>query len=75
MKREDLLFALNETTHALRFAQSAAGRFTVDADEVEAGSRTATSVAFISNQLADAHTSLSSAELEIGKLLQENSTS
>jgi hypothetical protein len=74
VKREDLFFSLNETTHALRFAQAAASRFTVNPDEVEAGSRTAASVVYISNQLTDAQTSLSAAEVEIGRLIQENGT-
>jgi hypothetical protein len=73
MKYEDLHLALNETTHALRFAQAAASRFAVDAEEVESGSRTATSVAYIGNQLADAQSALSNAEVVIGRLLQENS--
>jgi uncharacterized protein (DUF1810 family) len=70
VKREDLFFALNETTHALRFAQAAANRFTVDPDELEAGSPRATSIAFISNQLTDAQTSLSAAEVEISNLME-----
>ena len=74
MKREDLFFALNETTHALRFAQAAASRFTVDPDEVEAGSTTAASVAHVSNQLADAQTSLTAARTEISRLIPGNGT-
>lgn len=73
MKRADLLFAFNETTHALRFAQAAASRFTLNPAEVEAGSKMAESVAFISNRLTDAQTSLSVAEAEIGRLVQDNS--
>ncbi len=69
MKREDLFFALNETTHALRFTQSAAKRFTVDAEELEAGSATAASVAYIENRLSDARVALSAAEVEINRLL------
>lgn len=72
MKREDLLFAHNETTHALRFARAAASRFMIDANGLEAGSSTAASVAYISDQLANAQTSLSAAELEIGRLLGED---
>jgi len=71
VKREELLFALNETTHALRFAQAAASRFMIIPDEVEAGSTTAASVAYIHNQLEDAQTSLSAAQVEIEKLLPE----
>ena len=72
MKREELFFALNETTLALRFSQSAAKRFTADADELEAGSKTAESVAYINNRLSDAQISLVAAEVEIGRLLQES---
>jgi hypothetical protein len=32
VKRDTLFFALNETTHALRFAESAARRFSSDVD-------------------------------------------
>ncbi len=71
MKSEDLYFALNATTHALRFAKSAARYFTTDVDELESGSKTATSVAFIKNHLSDAQTSLAEAEGEIGRLIQE----
>ena len=71
MKREDILLARNETIHALRFAQAAASRLVVGAEEVESGSRTATSVAYVGNQLADAQSALSNAEVEIGRLLQE----
>lgn len=70
MKRDELFFALNETTHALRFAESAAKRFTFSTHELEAGSATAASVAYISNRLSDAQRSLSAAEVEIGQLLQ-----
>ena len=72
MKREVLFIALNETTHALRFAESAARHFTTDTDELEAGSVTATSVAFINNRLSDAQQSLTAAENEIGKLIQQS---
>ena len=74
MKHEDLYLALNETTHALRFAQAAASRFAVGAEEVESGSSTATSVAYVGNQLADAQSALSSSEVEIRRLLQEEGT-
>jgi hypothetical protein len=67
---EKLYFALNETTHALRFAESAAKHFTVDPDELETGSPTATSTAFIKNRLLDSQGSLAAAELEIRRLLQ-----
>ena len=70
MKREDLFFALNETTHALRFAQAAASRFAVDPNDVDAGLGTA-AIAFISNQLTGAQTSLSAAQAEIGKLIEQ----
>jgi hypothetical protein len=73
VKQEDLYLALNETIHALRFTQAAGSRFVVGAEEVESGSSTAASVAYIGNQLADAQSCLSNAEGEIGRLLQENS--
>ena len=71
MKRDALYFALNETNHALRFAESAAGRCAADVDELEAGSKTAMSVAFIKNRLSDAQESLLAAEGEIGRLIHE----
>jgi hypothetical protein len=71
VKSEDLYFALNATTHALRFAEAAAQQFTTDPDDLESGSKTATSVAFIKNQLSDAQKSLAEAEGEIGRLIQE----
>ena len=71
MKREVLFIALNETTHALRFAESAAKHFRTDTDELETASPTAVSVAFINNRLADAQNSLTAAEGEIGKLIQQ----
>ena len=71
MKTEDLYFALNATTHALRFAEAAAQQFTADPDDLESGSKTATSVAFIKNQLSDAKKCLREAEGEIGRLIQE----
>lgn len=70
MKREDLLFALNETTHALRFIESAAKRFQVDIQEVEAASETATVVAYVKNRLSDAQVELSAAVGEIRVLLE-----
>ena len=73
MKREDLLFALNETTHALRFTESAAKCFTVDADEVEAAVETATSLVFIQNRLFDAKSDLSRAANEIRAFLERTS--
>jgi hypothetical protein len=72
VQSEVIYFALNETTHALRFAESAAKRFTIDPDELESGSTTATSVAFIKNRLSDAQVSLAAAELEIGRLIQQS---
>ena len=71
MKREVLFFALHETTHALRFAESAAKRFAADIDELETGSEPAVSVAYIKNNLSDAQRSLSAAEGEIGRLIQK----
>jgi hypothetical protein len=71
VKSEDLYFALNATTHALRFAEAAAQQFTADPDDLESGSKTATSVAFIKNQLSDAQRSLGEAQGEIGRLIQE----
>jgi len=71
VKSEDLYFALNATTHALRFAEAAARQFTTDPDDLESGSKTAASVAFIKNQLSDAQRSLREAEGEIGRLIQE----
>ena len=71
MKRDDLYLALNSTTHALRFAQSAAKPFATDVDELESGSRVAVSVAFIKNQLSDAQVSRLAAEGEIARLLHE----
>ena len=71
MTRESLFVALHETRHALRFAEAAATWFSPNAEELESGSGAAAAIAYISNQLADAHSSLSSAEIEIGKLLQE----
>ncbi len=71
MKSEDLYFALNASTYALRFADAAARQFTTDPDELESGSKTAASVAFIKNHLSDAKTSLAEAEGEIGRLIQE----
>ena len=71
MEREVLSFALNETTHALRFAESAAKRFATDVDELETGSKTAVSVAYIKNRLSDAQESLFAAEGEIGRLIHE----
>jgi hypothetical protein len=68
---DDLYFALNATTHALRFAEAAARQFTTDSDALESGSKTATSVAFVKNHLSDAQKSLAEAEGEIGRLIQE----
>ena len=74
MKRDDLYLALNATTHALRFVQSAAKPFATDVDKLEAGSRVAVSFAFIKNQLSDAEESLVTAEGEIARLLHEGLT-
>ena len=72
MKREVLFIALNETTHAVRFVESAARHFTSDTNGLETGSPAAVSVAFISNRLADAQESLTAAEGETGKLIQQS---
>jgi hypothetical protein len=71
VKREILYLALNETTHALRFAESAAKRFATDVDDLETGSKTAASFAYIKNRLSDAQESLFAAEGEIGRLIPE----
>lgn len=71
MKREELFFALSETTHARRFTESAAKRFICDVTELETGSRTGTSVAYINNQLSDARESLLAAEGEISLLIHD----
>jgi hypothetical protein len=71
LKRDDLYIALNATTHALGFTQSAAKPFATDVDELEIGSRVAVSIAFIKNRLSDAEESLSAAETEITRLLNE----
>ena len=71
LKRDDLYIALNATTHAIKFAQSAAKPFAADVDELEIGSRVAGSVAFIRNRLSDAQESLSAAETEMARLLHE----
>jgi hypothetical protein len=72
VKRQVLFFALNETTHALRYSEAAAKRFAIDVDELETGSTTAVSVAYIKNQLCDAKESLLAAEGEIGRLMQSS---
>ena len=74
MNREQLFFALNETTHALRFAESAARRFAIDVDQLDTGSRTAASVTYIKNRLSDAQASLVLAEEEIGRLINQASS-
>jgi hypothetical protein len=71
VKREVLFFALNETTHALRFAEAAANRFAADVGELETGSHPAVSIAYVKNQLGDAQHSLSAAEGEIGRLIHQ----
>jgi hypothetical protein len=70
LKREVLFFALNEISHSLGFAQSAARRFATDLDALETGSTTAVSIAFIKNRLSDAKESLVAAEGEIGSLIR-----
>jgi len=70
VKREVLFHAWNETTHALLFAQSAAKRFAADDVDLESGSKTAVSIAYINNRLSDAQDSLLAAEQEIGRLIQ-----
>ena len=72
MKRENLFFALNETTHALRFAQAAASRFRLDPDEIEESSATAVPITFISNRLADSQANLLAAKDEISRLIEKN---
>jgi len=72
VKREALYFALNETGHALRFVESAAKRFTADTDELEAGSPTESSIAYVKNRLSDARESLAAAEREIERLIQQD---
>jgi hypothetical protein len=71
VKHDDLYFALNATTHALRFTEAAARQFKTDPDELESGSKAAASVAFITNHLSDAQRALREAEGEIGRLIQE----
>jgi len=66
----EILFALNAATHALRLAGSAAGYLIPDLVELEKGSATAGSIAFIKNLLFDAQSSLAEAEGELGRLLQ-----
>jgi hypothetical protein len=50
VKREILSLALNETAHALRYAESVARRFATDIEDLEAGSRLAISVRYIRNR-------------------------
>jgi hypothetical protein len=69
VKTEILHLALNETTHAIRFTESAARRFEANLDELEARSEIAASIAFIKNKLSDARESLFTAEGEIGQLI------
>jgi hypothetical protein len=71
VKSDDLYFALNATTHALRFTEAAAMQFLADPDELESGSKTAASVAFITNHWSDGQRYLKEAEGEIGRLIQE----
>jgi hypothetical protein len=71
VKREILSLALNETTHAVRYVESAARRFTADIEELEAGSKLAISVGYIQNRLSDARDSLVASEQEIHRLIHE----
>jgi hypothetical protein len=71
VKREIFSLALSETTHALRYAESAARRFTNVLEEQEAGSKLAISVGYIQNRLSEAQASLEAAEQEIHHLIQE----
>jgi hypothetical protein len=71
VKREILYLALNETTHALRFVESAAKRFATDVDDLKTGSKTAASFAYIKNRLSNAQESLFATEGEIGLLIRE----
>ena len=70
MQREELLFALNETTHALRFSQAAARRLDTNSHESEAGSKLTPALAYIHTRLSEAQTALSLAELEIRNLIK-----
>jgi hypothetical protein len=63
----------NESTRALRYAQSAARQFVTDIEELEAGSKLALSVVYIQNRLSDAHESLAAAKQEIQRLIHESS--
>jgi len=71
LKKEALDFALNATSHASRFVAMAAERFSADPEGLEAGSATAISVAYVKNRLSDAQESLTAAEGEIRKLIQQ----
>jgi len=73
VNREVLSLALNETTHAVLYVESAARRFVADIEELEAGSNLALSVGYIQNRLSDAHDSLGAAKQEIQRLIQESS--
>ena len=63
----------NESTRALRYAQSAARQFVTDIEELEAGSKLALSVGYIQNRLSDADDSLPAGEQEIQGLIPESS--
>jgi hypothetical protein len=71
VNREVLSLALNQTTHALRYVESAARRFMADIEELEAGSWPVRSVGYIQNRLSDARDSLAAAEQEIRRLIDE----
>jgi hypothetical protein len=71
VKREEISLALNETTHALRYVESAARHFATDIEEPETGSKLAISVGCVRKRLTDARTSLVAAEEEIRWLIQE----
>jgi len=72
MKKEDLYFALNATSHASRFAALAADRFSADIHELEGGSSVASSIAYVKNRLSDAQESLTAAESETGILILQS---
>ena len=71
MNREVLSLAINETTHAVRYVESATRRFTTHIEGLETGSKLAISVGYIQTRLSDAHDSLVAAEQEIHRLIRE----
>ena len=52
MNREVLSLALNETTDALRYVESAARRCTTDIEELEARSKLAILIGYLKNRLS-----------------------